>query len=100
MFCSRCGRQLARSSRICPACGTAATTTGQSQPTPPMLRTLTNRVFGGVCAAFALHYGWKLSRVRLVTAFIILFTCIGGIAYLAAWFIIPQESYPSTTQSI
>jgi phage shock protein C len=65
-----------------------------------MLRPLTHRVFGGVCAAFALHYGWKLSRVCLVTALVIFFTCIGGIAYLAAWFLIPQEHYPPTIQSI
>jgi phage shock protein C len=65
-----------------------------------MLRPLTHRVFGGVCAAFALHYGWKVNRVRLVTALLILFTGIGSIAYLAAWFVIPQEPYPATTQSI
>jgi phage shock protein PspC (stress-responsive transcriptional regulator) len=38
-------------------------------------------------------------ELRIVSALVILFTCVGGIAYLA-WFIIPQESYPSTTQSI
>jgi phage shock protein C len=71
-----------------------------SQASGQMLRPLTHRVFGGVCAAFALHYGWKLSRLRFITALLILFTGAGGIAYLAAWFVIPPERYQSTIQSI
>jgi phage shock protein C len=66
------------------------------QSSGQMLRPLTHRVFAGVCAAFALHYGWKLSRVRFITALFILITCVGGIAYLAAWFVIPPERYQST----
>jgi phage shock protein PspC (stress-responsive transcriptional regulator) len=65
----------------------------------PLIRPLTHRLFGGVCAAFALHYGWSLTRVRIVTALLILCTGIGAFAYLAAWFVIPRGAYPSASKS-
>jgi phage shock protein C len=100
MFCSKCGAQFEVPSLSCPACDAPATTVdSQVRQRPPMLRSLTHRVFGGVCAALALHYGWKRSRVRLVTALFILFTGVGSIAYLAAWMVIPQEPYPISQKS-
>jgi phage shock protein PspC (stress-responsive transcriptional regulator) len=65
-----------------------------------MLRPLTNRMFGGVCAAFALRYGWSVNRVRLITIFLTFFYGVGAIAYLAAWFLLPNESYPVPHKSI
>jgi phage shock protein C len=51
-------------------------------------------MIGGVCAAFALQYGWDISLVRVVTAAIaILSSGFGGLAYLAAWIIIPEAPY-------
>jgi phage shock protein C len=100
MFCSRCGKQHAASRRSCPACGMKTPSPEFFQSSGQMQRPLTHRVLGGVCAAFALHYGWKLSRVRFITVLLTLFTCVGGIAYLAAWFVIPAEQYQSRIQSI
>jgi phage shock protein C len=99
MFCSRCGKRLASSARICPACG-VATASADWQTSLPLLRPLTHRVFGGVCAAFAQRYGWKLGRVRLVTVVLLLSSGIGPIAYLAAWIVIPSELYPTPRTSI
>ena len=64
-----------------------------------MQRPIDNRFFGGVCAAFALHYKLKVNRVRLATLLFILFTGVGGLIYLGAWFVIPGESYPTKTKS-
>jgi phage shock protein C len=107
MFCPQCGKQVEPGSRFCPACGTAVASvgwqprpTGPTGPTGPMMRPLTNRMIGGVCAAFALHYGWELNAVRVITCLIILMTGVGALAYLAAWVIIPQEPYPIHTKSI
>jgi phage shock protein PspC (stress-responsive transcriptional regulator) len=100
MFCSRCGKRLASPASLCSACGTAAPPADwQPQTSPPMLRPLTHRVFGGVCAAFAQRYGWKLGRVRLITVLLLLCSGIGPIAYLAAWTVIPSELYPSPRTS-
>ena len=100
MFCSRCGKELDPSSRFCPACGAAVPTAAQ----PPfasgqMVRPLNGRMIGGVCAAFARHYGWDLMVTRIVTAILIIFTGVGAIAYIAAWVIIPEETYPLPTKS-
>jgi phage shock protein C len=99
MFCPQCGRQLQASSRLCSTCGASTTT---AHPSEPILRPLTNRMIAGVCAALALHYGWSVHRVRLVTVLLTLFSGVGALAYLAAWIVIPQETYPvhiKTTQS-
>ena len=64
-----------------------------------MVRPRANRVIGGVCAAFALHYGWDVTVTRIVTAVIIVFTGVGALAYIAAWVIIPEETYPYPTKS-
>jgi phage shock protein PspC (stress-responsive transcriptional regulator) len=57
------------------------------------------RLIAGVCAAFALHYGWDLSLVRVVTALIIALTGVGIFAYLAAWIIIPEAPYALPVKS-
>jgi phage shock protein PspC (stress-responsive transcriptional regulator) len=93
MFCSNCGKQLETSSLSCTRCRAAVFLRA------PLQRPLTHRVFGGVCAAFALHLGWRVGRVRFVTALLILFTCVGGLAYLIAWFVIPSEPYPIPSKS-
>jgi phage shock protein C len=50
-------------------------------------------MIAGVCSGFALHYGWDLSVVRVITALSIVFTGVGLFVYLAAWIIIPEAPY-------
>jgi phage shock protein C len=100
MFCSRCGKQLDPSSRFCPACGAAVP--GAAEPpraTGQMVRPIANRMIGGVCAAFARYYGWDLTLTRVIAAILIILTGVGAIAYIAAWVIIPEETYPLPTKS-
>ena len=105
MFCNHCGKQLDPSSRFCTACGavvgaTGPAASGSSQPSPGQLtRPRNNRMIAGVCAGFALHYGWDLNLVRIVTALIIVLTGVGAIAYIAAWVIIPETPYPVPVKS-
>jgi phage shock protein PspC (stress-responsive transcriptional regulator) len=100
MYCSHCGKQLDPTARFCSSCG-AAWTPAAPAPTPrrPLTRPRSPRAIAGVCAAFALEYGWDLSLVRVITALFIVFTGVGLLAYLAAWIIIPEEPYalPSNT---
>jgi phage shock protein C len=105
MFCSRCGKQLEPSSRFCPSCGAsinpAATPFSDSfHAAGKLTRPLTGRMIAGVCAAFALHYGWDLNLVRIITALFIVLTGVGALAYIVAWVVIPEEAYPLTTKSI
>ena len=105
MFCSKCGKQVDLSSRFCPACG--ATVPSATEPPPgyypnvsPLMRSRTNRMIGGVCAGFALHYHWDINLTRIVTALLILFTGVFAFGYIAAWIIIPEEPYPVSPKSI
>jgi phage shock protein PspC (stress-responsive transcriptional regulator) len=57
-------------------------------------------MIAGVCAGFALHYGWNLNLVRVITALVALFTGVGAIAYLVAWVVIPEEPYVLPVKSL
>src|SRR5215472_2618420 len=101
MFCSRCGKQLDLSSRFCPSCGaTTATAEVPVRPAAQMFRPRNGRMIAGVCAAFALHYGWDLMVTRIITALLIVMTGVGALAYIAAWVIIPEEPYALPTKSM
>jgi len=95
MFCSHCGKQMDPAARFCPACGaTAQPVVFGRAPLPGQLtRPRYPRMIAGVCSGFALHYGWDLSLVRVITALMIVLTGVGLFAYLAAWIIIPEAPY-------
>ncbi|MDP9027023.1 MAG: PspC domain-containing protein [Actinomycetota bacterium] len=59
--------------------------------TPGFIRPIRERFIGGVCAAIANHYGWRVQNVRLGMALLILFTGVGVILYIALWIAIPSE---------
>jgi phage shock protein C len=104
MYCSQCGKQLDPSSRFCPACGATISAAppppGYYPPTGQLTRPRNNRMIAGVCAGFALHYGWNLNLVRVITALVALFTGVGAIAYLVAWVVIPEEPYVLPAKSL
>jgi phage shock protein C len=51
-------------------------------------------MIAGVCAAFALHYGWDLNLVRVLTAVVTFFSGgTGVLLYLVAWVVIPEAPY-------
>lgn len=112
MYCSNCGKQVDAGSRFCPACGTpvsagSASAYGAAGAVPPppvgsgfftpktakLVRPRSPRAIAGVCAAFALHYGWDLVLVRVVTAVFSLFWGIGVLAYIVCWIAIPEGQY-------
>jgi phage shock protein C len=105
MYCSQCGKQVDPTSRFCPACGATVSVAPPppyaAYPAPGQLtRPRDNRVIAGVCAGFALHYGWDLTLVRVLTALLALFTGVGAVAYLVAWVIIPEAPYSLPAKGI
>ncbi len=115
MYCRHCGKQVEAGSRFCPACGTAVSEADVSSsqgygaagtmPPPPLatgiftpktarlVRPRSPRVIAGVCSAFALHYGWNLTLVRVITAVVSLFWGIGVLVYLVCWVAIPEGQF-------
>jgi len=58
-------------------------------------------MIAGVCAAFALQYGWDVTLVRVLTAVAAVFTSGGvGLAYLVAWVLIPEAPYALPPQGV
>ncbi|WP_433983117.1 PspC domain-containing protein [Tunturiibacter empetritectus] len=72
---------------------------GYYPSTTQLTRPRTNRMIAGVCAGFAIHYGWDLNLVRVLTALMIVLTGVGAIAYIAAWVIIPEAPYALPVKS-
>lgn len=103
MFCSRCGKKLDATSRFCTACGAtvnAAPPVGTLRSTQ-LVRPREGRTIGGVCAAFALHYGWDVNLVRVITAVIMFLSAGAGVvAYIAAWVILPEAAYGLPVKSV
>ncbi len=95
MFCSKCGNQIQNGARFCSACGASCTPEypGFYPQTGQLTRPRTNRMIAGVCAGLAIHYGWDLSLVRVITALLVVLTGVGLIAYLVAWVVIPEAPY-------
>ncbi len=95
MYCSACGKELATGARFCPHCGAAVAGSPaytSARPARPLLRSRTDRVLGGVCAAFAFTYGWDLTLVRVLTVVgTVLLPPFVLIGYLAAWMFMPEE---------
>ena len=93
VFCSNCGKSLGDDARFCSACGRPVYATPPAYVQTRMVRPREGRMIAGVCAGFALHYGWDLNLVRVVTALFIILTGVGALAYIAAWVIIPEAPY-------
>ena len=94
MFCQHCGNALHVSSRFCTRCG-APVTVAQPIPGRPLIRPHAGRMIGGVCLALAQANGWDVVVVRILTVVGFLISSgLVGIAYLAAWVGIPEETPP------
>ena len=65
---------------------------GQERGTKRLYCDPDNKVIGGVCSGIAAYMGWDVTIVRLV--FLILGCFVHGfiIAYIVAWFVIPEAS--------
>ena len=96
MFCGACSQQMNPDARFCCHCGRpieARSWAGNCNPRR-IVRPLYGRMLGGVCLGIADHYGWDPVLVRVLT--LVLFFCGCGsllIAYIAAWIIIPNETF-------
>jgi phage shock protein C len=93
-FCQRCGTGLPPSARFCSNCGNVVTAAPPA-PGRPLVRPIAGRQIAGVCIGVAQANGWDVTLVRILTVVGFLFTSgLVGIAYLAGWIGIPEETVP------
>ena len=79
---------------------TSGSWSGTSNASPgKLVRPRSPRVLGGVCAAFAIHFGWNLDVVRIIAVILGLFYGFGVLAYLACWILLPEAQYALPPQS-
>jgi phage shock protein C len=94
VYCQQCGFSLPLSAHFCSNCGMAVPG-AQSVPGRPLIRPRTGRQIGGVCAALANANGWDVTLVRILAVLGCVFSSgLVGVAYLAAWIGIPEETPP------
>jgi len=63
-----------------------------------LMRPRAGRLIGGVCIGLAQAYGWDVTAVRILAILgLVLSSGLVGIAYLAAWIGIPEETAPLPT---
>lgn len=94
VFCHRCGTGLPPGARFCSSCG-AAIPAAQPIPGRPLVRPMVGRQIAGVCLALAQSNGWDVGVVRILTVLGFFFSGgFVGVAYLAAWIGIPEETAP------
>jgi len=94
VFCQRCGFNMPLSAHFCSNCGVPVPP-AQPMPGRPLIRPLQGRQIGGVCIGLAQANGWDVTLVRILTIIgFIVSSGLVGIAYLAAWIGIPEETPP------
>jgi len=98
MYCQHCGKPVVSDARFCSSCGAAT----HSQFVNPfanvsqsrIVRPRYPRMVAGVCAGFALHFGWDITMVRILTVVFTLITSgVGLLVYIGAWILIPEAPY-------
>jgi len=93
-FCQSCGNGLPQGARFCIRCG-SPTPVAHSMPGGPLIRPQMGRQIGGVCLALAQAHGWDVTVVRILSLIgFFLSSGLVGVAYLAAWIGIPEETPP------
>jgi phage shock protein C len=93
-FCQHCGHGLPVSAHFCSNCG-AQIPVAQPVPDRPLIRPRIGRQIGGVCIALAQAHGWDVALVRILAVLGLVFSSgLVGVAYLAAWIGIPDETPP------
>jgi len=94
VFCHQCGSSLPVSARFCSNCGTQIPAAHQAAGRP-LIRPRIGRQIAGVCLALAQAHGWDVTLVRIFAVLGLFFSSgLVGVAYLAAWIGIPEETMP------
>jgi phage shock protein C len=94
VFCHHCGAGMPPSAHFCSTCG-AAIPVMHAMPSGPMTRPHMGRQIAGVCIALAQANGWDVAVVRIIAVLGLIFSSgLVGIAYLALWIGIPEETPP------
>jgi phage shock protein C len=99
MYCNYCGKVIPDDANLCSYCGKRVAGVIARER---LVRPRQGRKIAGVCLGFAEYFDLDVALVRIVWAVCTLGGFVGGIAYLAAWIVMPDEPLmlpaPTSTQ--
>ena len=109
MICPKCQKEIADGSNYCYFCGeyTGRAAQASAGPAPNaqasgqprrLVRSLTDRKLGGVCAGLAAYLDMDVAIVRVLAVVSIVFYGVGLFAYLVAWMVIPEGDTVASMQ--
>jgi phage shock protein C len=89
MYCNYCGKVIQDDANLCAYCGTRL---GGVSGRKRLVRSRANRKIAGVCAGFAEYFDLDVTLVRVIWLVLLFWPpCIGLLAYLVAWIVMPEE---------
>ena len=92
MICGSCSQQVNTEARFCSHCGKPMQ--ARAWYSGPIVRPLYGRRIAGVCAGVADHLGVDRGLVRLIAALLLVCGHVFVlVAYLVAWFVLPNGAY-------
>lgn len=99
MYCNYCGKTIPDDANLCSYCGKRVAGVIARER---LVRPRQGRKIAGVCLGFAEYFDLDVALVRIVWAVCTLCGGVGGVAYLAAWIVMPEEPLmlpaPASTQ--
>jgi phage shock protein C len=90
VYCNYCGKVIPDDACVCAYCGKRV---GGVIARKRLVRPRAGRKIAGVCLGVAEYFDVDPVLVRVVWVVSILFGLAGGIAYVAAWVIVPEEPH-------
>src|SRR5262249_50526136 len=97
MFCTRCGTGPEDQHKFCWQCG-APSAPGYTRPeTARLTRPREGAKFQGVCAGFARYFDVDVTLVRILWMVFSIWPlpCLGVVAYIVAWIVMPRDPITS-----
>lgn len=99
MVCTGCGRTVDASAQFCSGCGRPLVVYTAPPVTGRLVRPREERMIAGVCAGFALRYGWDVALVRLILVLAVVFGAgMPLVAYVIAWIVMPNAPFSLPAQ--
>ncbi len=94
LYCPQCGKEYSQRANFCCDCGGRLSAPNTPHATK-LTRSRTDKKIAGVCGGFASYFNLDATLIRIVWLMMLIFAGCGGIAYLIAWIVMPEEPQPS-----